>query len=154
MAFGVVLALALALGAAVTVKAQDASSQEGRQAGMAYPPLDLSISQVWSGGFWKEGTAEGYFRFVVTSKGFEHLSNQLYIEWIEFGDAPGAARIVAREPVSALNNPSVLVFKAPSCIDTPACKTIELETIHTYTQQPALVRIRLKGVGIYDILSR
>ncbi len=153
MALGLVLALAF--GAVVRGQAQDVPHQDAlRQDGAPYPPLGLSIAQVWSGGFWKEDGAEGYLRFVVTVRGFEHLSNQLYIEWIEFGDAPGEARIVAVRPVSALNDPAVLVFGIPVCTNMPACKTIELETTHTYTQQSGLVRIRLKGVGVYDILSR
>ncbi|VAX14143.1 hypothetical protein MNBD_GAMMA24-690, partial [hydrothermal vent metagenome] len=119
-----------------------------------YLPLDLSIAQVRSAGFWQQGVAQGYFRFVVTSRGFEHLSNQLYIEWIEIDDAPGQARIVARVPVTALNEPGVLVFTAPVCTNGPACTTLEVKTLHTYTQQPSFVRIRLKGVGIYDIVPR
>jgi len=149
---GAVFAIApvLALVTVVGVEAQDIS----RQPGGNYPPLDLSIAQVWSGGYWKQDETGGYLRFVVTRQGFEHLSNQLYIEWVEFGDAPGKERIVATRPVSELNDPPVLVFKAPVCTDAPVCKTIELETVHTYTQQSGLVRIRLKGVGIYDIVSK
>jgi len=149
-----VLAMVVALLPASGAVAQDQGTQDQDSNGdrrVYYSPLAPSIAQVRSAGFWQQGTKRGYFRFVVTSRGFEHVANQLFIEWIKEGHFPAATRVLTRVAVSEINNSSTLVFGAPVCVTLPQCDIIELETTNTYSGQTAVVRIRLNGIGDYEI---
>lgn len=44
--------------------------------------VPASIHSAISGGFWIEGTDEGFFRVVVVAGGVEHVSHRLYIQWL------------------------------------------------------------------------
>jgi hypothetical protein len=58
----------------------------------AISALTDEIAQVASGGWWGTDDAGGWYRVVVMTGGFEHVSSRLFIQWIsnpKDGDTPG-----------------------------------------------------------------
>ncbi len=146
--------LLLASSVLALMQPQFASAREKGQShdidlAIAFP--DLAITQVWSGGFWQVAEVDGYIRFVVTSSGFEHVSNQLYIEWISNGAAPGEATLETRVSVTELNDADFWAFSAPTCLIEPQCQTFRIEATHTYSLQSGEFELRLTGIGTYQI---
>ncbi len=124
---------------------------DGMQDARLARELDVSIARVWSGGFWEEGTRRGYFRLVVTGRGYEHVANQLFIQWIEQGDRETGPRLVAQRPLTRVNDPAVFVFDLPRCTLRPQCTSLELDVRHTYTYEEQKLLIRLLGLGAYEV---
>lgn len=45
--------------------------------------LDPAIETVVSGGYWQAGEKEGSYRLVVIQQGWEHITNHVYLQWLE-----------------------------------------------------------------------
>ena len=66
------------------------------------PELPANLVQVKSGAYWNEGKKEGFVRFSLFQKGFEHVRHQVVIEWIESPSSPNAeltviSRVVVKD---------------------------------------------------------
>ncbi len=66
------------------------------------------IHVVQSGGFWSTGDDEGYFRAVIISGGVEHVSHQLFIQWMRSNSESQDYELARTAKVEELSNGNVL----------------------------------------------
>jgi hypothetical protein len=94
------------------------------------PQADAAVTGAFVGGSWRLGAAQGYYRLLVVTVGFEHIYQRLYLQRItndedeqptgvastvpiaEFSDTPGWS--VRNVQFSLANAPQVLVIRAHS----------------------------------------
>ncbi len=65
--------------------------------------LDVAIHTVVAGGHWSDGAQEGSFRVIVTEAGVEHVSQQLYLQWLATDADTGSTEVAATVPVDEIN---------------------------------------------------
>ena len=66
-----------------------ASSQE------VLPELAATFVEVKTGGYWESDSARGSYRAIIENRGIEHVSSQLWIEWVADPTPTTPAQIVA-----------------------------------------------------------
>lgn len=116
---------------------------------MSVPKIDPEIVSVRSGGAWVDTKSEGFYRFIVTRRGFDHVSNQLFVQWIVPGMGPEISRIGASVGIDEINEGGWYVFDLPSCAVPSVCSNIELEVTHTYSGEEKTITLRFPSVGQY-----
>jgi hypothetical protein len=97
-------------------------------------------------GTWEDGDRYGALRFVVTTRGFDHLSNGLYVQWLDYDETTTVRAEIA---VAELNDGFWYLFGPPTC-DTPACDVISVATTHKHSMQERAARITLSEIGAYE----
>ncbi len=112
--------------------------------------LNTSIAQVWSGGYWTENARWGHIRYIVTTQGFEHVTNKLFVQWMEQIDGTDEVRLLEQISITEVND-LFYVFGVPQCVGSPQCTNSRLALTHTYTYETSNLNIRLTGVGSYEI---
>ncbi len=110
--------------------------------------LNTLIAQVWSGGYWEDNDRRGHIRFIVTTQGFERVTNQLFVQWIEQIDGTDKTRLLEQASITEVND-LFYVFGVPQCIGSPQCTNSRLALTHTYTYETSNLNIHLTGVGSY-----
>ena len=102
------------------------------------------VHQVFSGGFWSDGTTDGHYRIVVVMDGFEHISHRLFIQWIAVDTDNHDLKLVRTVAVSEVNDLSGLItdLKPQFQLNKPAQFTLTVEgrdrkkRRHTITATP------------------
>lgn len=62
--------------------------------------LDPSVTAVSSGGAWAAGGEEGWYRVIIVTGGFEHVSSRLFVQWMTGPSSPDeSARVVATRQI-------------------------------------------------------
>lgn len=113
------------------------------------PKIDADIVAVGTAGGWVDNEEQGFYRFIVTSKGFEHISNQLFIQWVVPGAGPRFSTIRAGVGIEEFNKGGWYVFGIPTCIDPSSCTGFELEVTHTYSGERKNIKLNFPAVGQY-----
>ncbi len=72
------------------------SAQDTAQFASELSTLTPQIESVASGGHWKRDAAEGMFRLIVRIVGYEHIRNQVFLQWIRESDDPEHPNVVER----------------------------------------------------------
>lgn len=103
------------------------------------PKITMNVVHVWSGGHWMADGLSGGYRIIVTQQGFEHISNSLFIQWIS-DNHPRS--IVGEIDIPELSDSSMYSFGVPVCADM-SCKSMSLETTHTYSNEKRLLNIHV-----------
>lgn len=62
-----------------------------------------NVHSVQAGGFWNEGSKEGFFRVVVIAGGVEHVSHRLFIQWLKTDARSQTYELVRTVNVRELN---------------------------------------------------
>jgi len=119
----------------------DAEEQDAATA-MAVP---ASVSTVVEAGLWGEG---GSYRVVVTQRGFEHIYNTVYAQWLST-DGKGESRIEKSVQVKQLSNliPSVIGdirFVFPS---KESKGVFEVDVTNRYSQKRRIGLLRMGKPG-------
>lgn len=73
-----------------------AFAQDDDQFSSDITKLRTDLEAVASGGHWQRDGQEGTFRLVIRLVGFEHLRNQVYLQWIRQSDDPDQPSVIER----------------------------------------------------------
>ncbi|NNE25048.1 MAG: hypothetical protein HKN11_20800 [Rhizobiales bacterium] len=65
--------------------------------------LAADIVGVEAGGYWSNGSTEGFYRAVVTSAGVEHVNNSLYLQWVSVNLDDASYAIAASVSIDEIN---------------------------------------------------
>ena len=71
-------------------------SATGSATAQAVPVVAPSVDDVEAGGYWTAGGAEGQYRLIVTSGGFEHVTSRLYLQWLSDPSSEEDTTVVLR----------------------------------------------------------
>ena len=89
----------------------------------------------------------GEYRTVVFSQGFEHVSSEVYIQWLEWNqDGP---RLLESVLVAELSS-GLWSVGEPVVVSRKRC-SIQLAAIHTYSSESARFVLQPAGRGKYSI---
>lgn len=92
------LALMLAVSACfMPAQAEEVSHLEAAQA------VPVAVSALHSGGYWTEGTKEGFYRVMATSAGTEHVKQQLMLQWLQLNAETQSYEIIQTIAVTEIN---------------------------------------------------
>ena len=83
--------------------------------------LDPAVHYVVTGGHWSSEGADGQYRVIVRSGGFDHIVSDLYIQWIQ--DPRGkddSARVRVTVKVDSLSG--IWALDQPKLVCTPSCR--------------------------------
>src|SRR5947208_6198917 len=95
----------------------------------------------------RDPSGSGQFRVVVVNQGFEHVSSEVYVQWIEWNeDGP---RLLESVLVKELSSGFWSVGK-PVMTSRKNC-SMQLEAAHTYTSEDARFVLRAAGRGKYSL---
>ena len=100
--FAVVLAAAVALACAWAF-ADDALDT-------ALKTLPGEIQQISSAGRWRTAQAQGFYRVIVVSGGYERIAQRLYVQWMRDGDSENPPRVAATAAVAEINDAGPFTF--------------------------------------------
>jgi hypothetical protein len=109
-------ALLLQLSVAARAQAQDALLNDVR----SLPP---HVHSVLSGGYWKHDNQEGFYRIVVLAVGWEHVTQQLYVQWVSTDQDTRDHKIVRTVNVTELGR---AVGIRPALRFTPGAKYLQV----------------------------
>lgn len=94
-----------------------------------------------------DARGDGSYRVAVFSRGFEHVSSEVHLQWIAW--AEDGPRVIASVPVSELSTGTWSVAP-PRPVPGKSCAW-RIDATHTYTQAPARVVLRPVRPGQYAI---
>ena len=134
------LSLALLTGGAPTQAGAEPMDRVAEQ-------VEASLSSAATGGTWEAGGKKGQYRVVVFSSGLEHVSSQVYLQWLEEGRA---SRVVRSIRVGELSSGSWSVGE-PVFSQAAGGGTIELEATNPYTLESSRFALKPGEVGAYSI---
>ncbi len=90
---------------------------------------------------------DGQLRVVVFERGFEHVSSEVYLQWIQQTET--GPRLLKSTPVAELST-GLWSIGQPVIISKGEC-AIRLDATHTYSNEAASFRLRPRGLGRYAI---
>ena len=64
--------------------------------------LGSDVHSVVHGGYWSSGETEGFYRAVVTTAGFEHVSHSLFLQWVRINLEQGTYEVAATVPIKEI----------------------------------------------------
>lgn len=105
--------------------------------------LDAAIASVASCA--DPGGAAGQFRLVVYTRGFEHVSAEVHLQWLESDEK--ATRVAASVVVEELSS-GMWSVGTPKAISRDAC-SFEVPATHTYSSESARFVVAPSGPGQY-----
>lgn len=65
--------------------------------------VPAGIHHASAGGFWNQGKDEGFYRAVVVARGVEHVSHQLFIQWLRTNSKTQDYELIRTVNVKELN---------------------------------------------------
>jgi hypothetical protein len=113
------------------------------------PKLPGEIAHVVTGGWWTDSAdADGRFRIVVVSGGWEHVSSRVYLDWLR-ADEDSLGLVLQTQVLVSEIEEGVWVVGPPtlSC-EGGRCEASLIGT-NTYTQEKRGWRLELYGPGRY-----
>ncbi len=114
--------------------------------------LDSQVSQVATGGFWEENNQAGNFRLIVRSVGREHVSTEVYAQWIMYEESVEKTRTI---PIEPLNNSFLIVRSVVFSEDSPAGNGIfQLTMIDQEGKTRPPKTLVLKKPGVYELKEK
>jgi hypothetical protein len=122
----------------------------GAQTSVAVSP---EVESVVTGGSWSSGVAQGTFRAVVTSDGFEHVVSQLQIDWISGPKSPNDESHVVSSKVVETGSWRLGTPRISKCARA-WCVSIQGEEPHTTTRTRMQWVIELGEPGSLKVISR
>ena len=116
--------------------------------------LDTDVREVWSGGYWKDKSNEGFYRFVILGGGIDHYKTKLYIQWITAGTDFEKPQVLKSVSINELNQTPVYSFGLPECIGDTNCSSVSIYATNVYDLSKHIIQIHLQsGVGVYSYES-
>jgi hypothetical protein len=79
----------LTFSAVLSLQTADTSAQRG-----GLDNFDANVSFVSSGGSWTSGQQTGSYRAIVVTRGYEHLTSRMYVQWLSDGTRESPTRVV------------------------------------------------------------
>ena len=64
------------------------------------------VHAVVSGGYWSHGGREGFFRTVVMAGGVEHVSHELYLQWLQIDLGTQSNKVIKTAGIPQINDAS------------------------------------------------
>jgi len=107
---------------------------------------DVEPQRSISGGHWHAQQAEGTYRIVTETVGYEHLSCRVWIEWLP---AAGATP-VARVPVAEISDG---FWSCGSAADDLSLSDdmLSIKASHAYSHEPRVFTLSLGAPGNYQL---
>lgn len=113
----------------------------------------VAIQDVATGGYWSDEGDEGVFRAVVVSAGVEHVSQKLFIQWVQSNTQDQGQKLVRTLYVSELEENGASILEITTDFgDVNAFKINVLQ--RTRDQKENRFLITATGAGNYEIRSR
>jgi hypothetical protein len=140
-----IVATCLLLLSAVPSYAQNETAEAAKR-------VPAGINSVVSGGFWTQGTDEGFFRVIVTAGGVEHVAHKLYIQWLKTDAKTQGYALVRTTGVKELNGTNGAVFKVKTSFGDINAYKIDV-TANSRGGKIRRYAITVKGDGRYVLTS-
>ncbi len=113
--------------------------------------LSANVHAVVSGGYWSHGGREGFFRTVVMAGGVEHVSHELYLQWLQIDPGTQSYKVIKTAGIPQINDASggyVLDVKAAY----PESNSLKLTVTARSERYPqAVFIITGKGDGSFAV---
>lgn len=72
--------------------------------------IPLNVIKIVTKGYWQTPSTDGYYRIIVTQQGWEHLSNQLAVEWIQTPQEPNSLPNIIYKKIDLPNIAQQAIF--------------------------------------------
>lgn len=113
-----------------------------------------SVTAVVSGGSWQHAGAHGIFRVVVTSQGFEHVTSQVFLEWLTEATSTTNRSLEQTIPLSEINTAGIWALGTPQLKVSKSGTEAVLTGSNSYApSQRIACRVKLLPEGGYRVLS-
>ena len=107
------------------------------------PEVPAEVVEVRSFGTWEAAEQSGHYRLVVTRSGFEHVTGEVYLEWIAETEE-GPVRVEATS-VTEVNEAGTFAVG----IEVVERDEVTVRLTNAYTQESSLLRICPGSPGVY-----
>jgi len=115
--------------------------------------VPASIHSAMSGGYWKAGKDEGFFRVVVVAGGVEHVWHRLYIQWLRSDARTQSYELIRTVNVKELNIGQGYLLEVKTSFGEFNSFKIDI-TAKSLRVKTRKFAITAKGDGEYVIRSR
>ena len=114
--------------------------------------LDPTVTFVVSGGHWTAGGAEGAYRVVVRSGGFDHIVSELFVQWLQDPRSENdSATVRASVKVDSLSG--VWSLGQPKFVCSSACH-VEIAGTDAHTMEESRWELSLGAPGRVIVRKR
>jgi hypothetical protein len=116
------------------------------------PTIDARVAAVATGGSWQSDVESGRCRVVVIAAGWEHVHNEVWLEWLRYSEALHDLEVVSSVKVGEIGLLGWLV-RNPSFTMSGDTTVLHLEVLPTYGPIPdsaGLAQIEFGDPGEYS----
>lgn len=115
------------------------------------PEISAAVRSVVSGGGWVEGDVRGFYRVILESEGFEHVSSRLWLEWLVEQSREDPAMVVARTLVTELSQ-GFLSLGLENAEEELLSSRLRVSGANPYSLDEQAFEIELGGPGVYRVV--
>lgn len=117
-----------------------------------YPELSPQIENVVSGGYWKTESQDGRYRIIVVNSGWEHVTSQVFIEWLATIPEQRKVDAIKSVPVKELNNGFLSVGR-PEMLEIGVNPIVGFTAVNSYSNETIELNIKLGLPGSYQVVE-
>ena len=134
----------------LTVSAQSTNEE------IAIKQLPSSIVALRSGGYWEKQEKHGIYRVVVNNNGWEHVSSQVAVQWIDDGNPEiGDQGAISTVPVKEINDSNTWSVDISSMKYVKGKMMVTIDAVNTYSpKEQKQFRFTLLEPGKYQSNNR
>lgn len=123
---------------------------ERRPPGVAgrHPGRSYQLSSV---GRWRTADATGFYRVIVLRGGYEHIAEQLYVQWMRDGDSENPPRVVVTTGVVEINDAGPFALSHSLRAVATNQLSITVNAQHGYTGRRQRLVVLAAAPGLYSV---
>lgn len=107
-----------------------------------HPQISTNIKFVESFGYWENGESRGNYRVIVTSEGFEHIKDEVFIEMLKMDDNGDNSSILLI-PVNEINDIKIFIVSDYFISGRKHDYQIRFQLLNTYSLEESELLIEL-----------
>jgi len=108
------------------------------------PSISADVIEVQTFGSWQSDEQAGHYRLILTQSGFEHVKNNVFVQWIAVTD--DGLRVIETVGIEEINDSNVYAVSVTTLEE--GAWTLSLTNIYSYETKSIRLKPGLPGEAI------